>query len=218
MTRNEALAARGSWRRQAARAGAALVFGAALSGCTLVPNSAPADMYVLEAAAPRVGFDCALSFSVREVRLAGHLDRPEIVIGKVGARIETSQRALWASTPARELPAAIARALARRLRGSQIVPHPWRFGETPALAIEVDVDRLEPEGGQLVAEIRWSAAEPRGQSPAVARGSYVARVPMAAGDAAATAAAVVTALGGFVDALATRMAEHPQVGTLCEAK
>lgn len=192
-------------------AGALVAAAAALAGCggSLLPSRGePVRLYALQAAPPAQRLACPLRFSVREARLAGHLDRPEVVVGRDGPRIEAPLAAQWAAPLAPEVKRLLSRALADRLEGSFPVAHPWRLEDAPRLAVSVDFDRLEPEGGGLRAVGAWRLTD-----VAAGRGVDAGRFDdtIALGDApgvdraAATVAAIDVALGRLADRLAARV-------------
>ena len=194
------------------RAAVVIVAAAVLAGCggSLLPaRGEPVRLYALQAVAPAQRMACPVRFSVRDARLAGHLERPEVVVARDGPRIEAPLGAQWAAPLAPELKRLLSRALADRLDGSVPVAHPWRLEDAPRLAVTVDFDRLEPEGDRLRAVGVWRIAD-----VAAGRGIDVGRFDEALGladapgtdRAAATVAAIDVALGRLADRLATRVA------------
>ena len=214
----------GGAERGARRAAAlAWVTAAALAaGCGALGNKTPSRLHALDTRPAAAGAEraCALRFSVRELNLAGHLARPEVVTGRTGNRIEADADDLWAAPLATELRRIVALELADRLRGSQPVPHPWRLEEAPRLAVSIDVDRLEPAGGALQAAIGWRLVDVAGHR-VLAWGRWQAQPalgPIGAAEAAradATVAAMGAALAQFTDMLAARIAADPVAGGWC---
>lgn len=187
----------------------------ALAGCGgLLPNSEPARLHAIRLPAPTVQHACPVSFSVRDLRLAGHLDRPEVVLAVEGSRVVVEGDDLWASPLRAELPRLVARALADRLAGSRLQAYPWRFNEVPRLAVSVQLDRLEAEAGQMRLDASWSLVDPRASNRPLAHGRLVESMPItvppdAGGRADAVAEATGTALGRLADAMAARLAALP---------
>ena len=198
--------------RSAARGCALAVALASLAGCgggLLPARGEPVRLYALEAAAPAQRLSCPVRFSVRDTRLAGHLERPEVVVARDGPRIEAPVSAQWAAPLAAELKRQLSRALADRLEGSSPVPHPWRLEDAPRLAVSVDFDRLEPEGDRLRAIGIWRIADvAAGRSVEAGRfdESFLLAGSPGGDRAAATVAAIDAALGRLADQLAVRIA------------
>ena len=186
---------------------AALPLVALLAGCTGLITPSQSRLYALDAVPPGRTTPCPIGFSVRDVRVAGHLDRDELVVAREGARIRSSAEDIWSAPLKSELPRVLTRLLLARLEGSVAVPYPWRFNEQAALALDVDVDRLEPIGGELQAQLRWTVVEPT-TTPVrlIGRGSFDTRVALAGGAPDGTVRAIDVALGRFTDVLAGQAA------------
>lgn len=186
---------------------AALTIAALMAGCTGLITPSQSRMYALDAAPPGKTARCPIGFSVREVRVAGHLDRDELVVARDGAQIRASADDVWSAPLKSELPRVLTRLLLARLEGSVAVPYPWRFNEQASLALNVDVDRLEPIGGELHALLRWTVVEPT-TAPVrlIGRGTFDTRVPLVGSGPGDTVQAIDVALGRFADMLAGQAA------------
>lgn len=194
---------------------AALLAG--FAGCTGLVATSQSRLYALDAVPPGVTTRCPVTFSIRDVRIAGHLDRDEVVVGRDGPRVHASSDDVWAAPLKQELPRLLTRLLTDRLAGSVSVPYPWRFGEQPALALNVEVDRLDPVDGALQAALRWTVVEANATpSRVVGRGSFETRVPQTGTGAATVVRAIDVALGRFADTLAESAGREDVQRTICE--
>lgn len=225
----------GRWYRQLAmswatattlrHAGLATICAAAVaaSGCGLTPNMQSARLYALAVPASTSQARCAVSFGIRDVRLAGHLDRAEIVIARSGAVIQTSPLDVWAAPLRDDLRRIIGRSLAQRWDGSRLLPHPWRFGEVPVLAIDLQAEQLEPQGTVFEANVYWQmlrqtptpATAAGVPAPALATGVFRQRLPMQGNDAAAAVAAMNNALSALADELSRQGVGESGLAQLC---
>lgn len=202
-------------RRRALGACAAAVLSL-LAGCasfTNFGNKPPSRLYALDVAtAPAKRAPCGVRFAIRELRLAAHLERPEVVLAREGSRIVAEPSDLWAGPLAQQLRRELSRALVTRLEGSQAVPHPWRLDETPQLALVLEVDRLEAASNVLYASVGWRVVEVASNRQLASERSEIRRPLVAAQPAVngATAQSVVqaidAALADVADALAARIA------------
>lgn len=187
-----------------------------LAGCNVLPSQLSSRLHALPYIESASRAACAASFSIRDLRLAGHLDRAEVVTGHSGSLIEVSPLDLWASPLKDELRRALGHGLAARWIGARLVSHPWRFGETPDLALEVSVDRLEPIGHELQANIRWqwwTPATPARQPFAVGSLSRSLRLPDSS--ASATVLAISQVVEATADALAAQGSDQVALAALC---
>jgi uncharacterized lipoprotein YmbA len=190
---------------------------ALLSACSLLPESAPVHLFALDTVPSAETAPCAVSFSLRDIRLAGHLDRQEVIVARQGSELVASGNELWAAPLKREFARVLTGTLLSRWSGSVAIAHPWRQGEVPRLALNVDVDRLEPVADQLRATIRWTLVEPAAKSRVLDGGSFDTSVPMSARGAAPTVQAIDRAIGRFGDLLAKRARAAPALREACQA-
>ena len=209
-------------RPRAARHATRLPFAAtlaaltALGGCAGLGSAPPPRLFALAGApAAAAPVPCAMGFSIRDVRVAGHLDRAEIVTGREGPEIRAAADALWAAPLRAELPRLTAALLGQRLAGSRVVPYPWRFNEWPDAAFTFDIDRMEPVGDALQLAATWTAAVPGSAPRALGGGRFETTVPMSGHGAAATVRAADVALGRLADAVAAQAAPGGRLASGC---
>lgn len=136
------------------------VFAPVLVACSGLGQSQVARLYAIDLPAASSGLDCAISFSIRDLTLAGYLDRLEVVSERRNNEISASATELWAAPLKDELRRLIAVSLSLRWRASRAVGYPWRFQELPQVALSINVDRLDPSAGMFDSVIRWQAFQP----------------------------------------------------------
>lgn len=198
-------------RVTAARAAAAAVTAAfaALAGCVSLGQSAPSRLYALELPPLTRSIDCPVSYSVRDLTLAGYLDRLEVVSDRRGNEIQASSSDLWAAPLKDELRRLISLTLSQRWQGSRTVAYPWRFQELPQIALNVSVERLEPSGRSFESLIRWQAFRPADgarQAQVVAAGVHQRSTPMTANSANESVRVMSLAIDQFGDDVQRQLA------------
>lgn len=127
-----------------------------LSGaCSIFPTAATTSLYTLNLPAPIATQRCSANFSIRELKLAGYLDRAELVTDRSDAQVQASALHLWAGPLKDELRRTLGLAVSQRWTDSRLTSYPWRYGETPTVALDISIDQLEPVGGRLQIQARW---------------------------------------------------------------
>jgi uncharacterized lipoprotein YmbA len=154
------------FRGRAWRTGAGLVLAFGLAGCSLPGPQAPAQLYALSLPTPNASRDtsanstapaCALQFALRELELAGALDRPEIILRRDGPRLQASSMHLWAAPLRSELSRLLGAGLEQSLRGARQWPYPLRFGQRPDVLLSVTFDDFTRTSETMVLSMRWQA-------------------------------------------------------------
>jgi uncharacterized lipoprotein YmbA len=198
---------------------AAVMLAGALTACgSIFPDSPASRLYTIDVVAPLQSVRCPVSFSIRDLRLAGHLDREEVVLSRDGPEIRATPNDLWASPLKVEVPKVLTRLLLVRWEGSRAVQYPWRYNEVPLIALSLDVDRLEPNGDQLQAAIRWNAFDPAARSRQLDSGVFETSVPIADRSTSTSVQAINQALGRFADQLTTRARGDTDLGAVCSGR
>lgn len=175
---------------------------ATASGCNVFPEAGSATLHSLSAAPAGSPQRCAVSFSIRDLRLAGYLDRAEIITDRSGSQLQMSSLQLWAAPLKDELRRTIGRSVAERWSESRLVNHPWRFGETPDLAIDIAVEQLEPVAGNLAIQIDWQLLQLPNKS--LSKGSLRRALAMPAAGAAGAVAAINQTTAALADAISAQ--------------
>jgi uncharacterized lipoprotein YmbA len=173
---------------------------------SLGPRPVPPRYYVLEAPAGTAdpARAPAAVVGVRRVRLPPYLDRREVVTRDGPTKVEVASADRWAAP----LDALFASALAEDLRvavpAREVVTEPWPVGSAPEWVVSVEVLRFEGErDGTAVLEARWTV---RRRGEPAREGVTAARERGAAGDVAATAAALSRTVGALARDLAAAIA------------
>ena len=148
--------------------GAVLV---AVQACTVFPDSPAARLYALDLPPAESIGACPIRFAVRDVRLPGYLDRPELVLGRDGSRTEVSAQHLWAAPLASESTRLLGQGIQERLQGSQLMPYPIRLAERPEWIVIPVLSRFQLSAGKLGLEFSTTVikadgtTQPRGFGP-----------------------------------------------------
>ncbi len=177
------------------------------AGCvSLGPRPAPPRYYVLEAPAGTAEPARAPvgAIGLRRVRLPPYLDRREVVTREGATEVVVASADRWAAP----LDALFSGALAEDLRAAvparEVVAEPWPAAGAPEWVVSVEVLRFEGErDGTAALEARWTVLR-RGEP--VREGVTAARDRGAAGDVAATAAALSRTVGALARDLAEAIA------------
>ena len=216
-------------RRGLAAACTVIALSLLVAGCTTFAGFAskpPSRLYALDVSTvPATRAQCAVRFAIRELRLAAHLERPEVVLAREGSRIVAEPTDLWAGPLAQQLRRELSRALTARLDGSQAAPHPWRVDETPQLALAIEVDRLEEASGALQSSVSWRVIEVASNRQLASERwdnrRSIDKAPLATNgtNASAVVQAIDAALADLADVLAKRIATDAAIaGRWCGAR
>ena len=150
----------------------ATVFGFLLvsTACTVFPESPPAKLYVLELKPSRPIAACQLKFALRDVKLPGVLDRPEVLLGLDNGRAELSGQHLWAAPLSSELTRLVGQHMQEIFAEGQLMPYPIRARERPDWIVAVSIAKLSLSEGQLNLVLHGSVLadsdQNKSQSPA----------------------------------------------------
>lgn len=143
--------------------------------------------------------------AVREVSLAGYLDRQQIVRSSEDYRLTTSEDDWWGEPLAGMLTRVLVQALAQRLPRSSVVGADTAIRVTPDASVEVSIQRLDANGEGVVTLAAQIAIGHRSgrQDPRV-RG-FTTAVPPDGTDMRAHVAAASVAVGRLADATASML-------------
>ncbi len=191
----------------------------ALSGCNIFPPAPTAQLHTLLIAQTAQSQRCAVSFSVRDLRLAGYLDRAEILTDRTDSQVQVSSLNLWAAPIKDEIRRTVGTAINDRWTDSRLVSYPWRFGEMPAVALDLAIDQLEPVAGRLQVQARWqllSLATPgRENSKLIRHADFRQTLEVTPSGAMGTVAAINLALAALSNDIAQTAGATPMMVTLC---
>ncbi len=179
--------------------------GLAVSGCVSFKRTPGARYFVLrsrvEAKTPEVSV--AGSIGLLPVRVAGALDRPQLVTWTAPNELRLDELQRWAEPLDEGVARTLAGNLAALLPGDRILRAPWPAAASPRcrVATELGVFGLQPDGDvRLEASVVLLA--PREEHVLARRAFAEIRKPVAGG-----AAATVDAMSELVAALARQIAE-----------
>jgi len=145
-----------------------------------------------------------LAVELRRISLAGYLDRAEIVRGTVSYQLKVSDIDRWGEPLGRMLERVLTEDLVTRLPNAAVFAESGAISTKPDLVVEIDVQRLEPQGDAVVL-LAQIAVRPEGGTAMAETVRLVA--PM--GDPASTPAQVAgmsAAIGQLADTLASLLA------------
>jgi uncharacterized lipoprotein YmbA len=166
------------------------------------PNPTLYTLSVVPAHAPSNG---PAVISVREVSIAGYLERSEIVRSVNNNRIDVLANQWWGEPLAPMLSRVLVEDLSQRLPGSVVFGENGAINTTAAVSIEVNIERMDATGPQsvaLVAHVAINFANSKGrQVLRTVRLQAQAPASDVAGEVAAMSAAVGQLADGIVDLL-----------------
>ena len=173
-----------------------------LAGCA----SPQPSFYTLAATAGTTYPATARAVELRRIGLAGYLDRPEIVRGAGDYRVDFHDTERWAEPLGTLIERVFTEDLVRRLPGASVYGESGAISITPDLVVEVDVQRLDPESGEVVL-LAQIAVRPEGDKAAGTTRAATVRLTAPSGTTTRDLAAAESALiGQLADAVAERVA------------
>lgn len=180
-----------------------------LAACS--PKTHPAQFYRLEplgaAPAPITSDKPLRVIGLGPVRIPAYLDRPQIVTGAAGNRMNLDEYHRWAEPLRDTVGSVLGENLSARVSGAHLVVFPWNRAITPDYQIEIDFSRfhVNDEG---VAELwaNWSIL--RNNKPLLLQTSRIA-LPASGRDADALVAAQNRTLAQFSEELALALSKLP---------
>ncbi|MCK8783090.1 PqiC family protein [Roseomonas sp. NAR14] len=169
----------------------------ALAGCA----SPEAAFFTLAAVPGTPRPAAARSLEVRRVTLAGYLDRPGIVRGNAGYRLDIASNERWGEPLGDMIGRVLVENLTQRLPGGSVVAEGGALSTDTALIAEVDVQRFDAEAGRVLLLAQMAVRPRQGRLPGTARTLRI-EVPIGGAGTAAQVAAMSAALGQLADAIA----------------
>ena len=192
-----------------------------LSACSILPTAANTSLYSLNLGTPGTSQRCTVSFSIRELKIAGYLDRAEVVTDRSDAQIQASALHLWAAPLKDELRRTVGLAVGQRWENSRLISYPWRYGETPAVALDISIDQLEPVAGRLHMQARWQLiglnSPGRENTRLIRNSNFQKSMNLPVNDANAVVVAINQALSLLSDEIAQSATEPASRASLCGA-
>jgi len=142
------------------------------------------------------------------VRIPGYLDRPQIVTGATGSRLELDEYHRWAEPLRDTLGRVLSENLAARLPRDHLLTFPWNRALTPDYQIEIDITRFHVNA-EGVAELwaTWSVLQHN--QPVLLKKSRIAQ-PVQGNDTDARITAQNLVLGRFGRELAEALTALPK--------
>ena len=136
----------------------------ALAGCA---TSTPARFYVLVPAdlAPRGAPLRDLVLGVGPVRLADHLERPQLISRDDGNRLQVEEFERWGGTLEANILWVLAENLSRGLGTGSVVTYPWERALDPRYQVILDIREFEPvREGEVRLTALWRVLDRGGEA------------------------------------------------------
>ncbi|MFC7477719.1 membrane integrity-associated transporter subunit PqiC [Dankookia sp. GCM10030260] len=140
--------------------------------------------------------------ALRDVSLAGYLDRLQIVRSSEDFRLTVSDSEWWGEPLGGMLTRVLAVALAQRLPRSSVVGADTAISVSPDVTVEISIQRLDSDGEGAVALVAQIAIGQRAGRRAPIVRSFNTAVPQVGTDARSFVAAASVAVGRLADASA----------------
>lgn len=189
-------------------AGLALAAAAMVAAC-----ASPNPTYYTLAAVPGPALPTpAERVELRQLGLAGYLDRPEIVRSTSGFQVELIPNVRWGESTSGMIERVITENLIRRLPAASVVSETGAISTTPDLVVEIDVQRLDTDAsGGVVLLAQVAVRHETGGMHADAE-TYRLTAPPASGSTRDLVAAESQLLGELADRIAATVAGTPAAG------
>ncbi len=194
------------------------IAGFSSAGCSiLAPRPDPSRFFTLtavdasqaqSAAAP--ASKGSLTYGLGPVTLPPYLDRNAMAMRVSPTEVKYSTVDRWAEPLQVSVPRVLLENIATQLSSDHVVKYPWDAASPVDYRIEVEVLQFESNAaGNSQLAARWRIRDGRSGKELVARSSSIERSG-AAGDAAASAAALSGALGGLSDDIVAAARQLPR--------
>ncbi len=152
----------------------ALSLALALAGCA---TSTPARFYVLAPAdlEPSGAPLRDLVLGIGPVRLADHLERPQLISREGGNRLQVEEFERWGGTLEANIIWVLAENLSRGLGTGSVVTYPWERALDPRFQVVLDIREFEPvRAGDVRLTALWRILGRDGEVLLVVRKSVIA--------------------------------------------
>jgi ABC-type transport auxiliary lipoprotein component len=124
---------------------------------------------------------CPIKFSLRDVKIPGYLDRAEVLLNKVGSRVDLSASHLWAAPLSLELTRLLGQAINEQLGQSELLPYPLRQNERPEWLFHMEISRVDLDMRELSIQLSFYASSLKSPIESEApsyRSSITSKVPL----------------------------------------
>jgi uncharacterized lipoprotein YmbA len=142
---------------------------------------------------------------LRQIALAGFLDRQQIVRSSENYRLDVMANDWWGEPLGAMLGRVLVDELSQRLPGSSVYAESGAVSVSPDASVELNVQRLDADAaGNVVLAAQAAVVFERRRSAPVTR-SFRVVVPQPTADVPGEVAAISTAVGQLADGLATML-------------
>src|SRR4051812_45995712 len=179
------------------RAGTVLCCIALLTAC----SSPPPRLYTIGIQDGPSITDAPKTIELRDVALAGYLDRPQIVRSSDGYRLEVMANDTWGEPLGGMVGRVLSIELAQRLSGSNVYSGRSAIAAMADAVVEVNIQRMDVGGDGKLILLAQVAVKFRSKPQPVAR-TFTISKPLADVSTATEVAAISAAIGELADGLA----------------
>ena len=189
--------------------------GLLLAGCVSLKRTPEARFFVLRSlveplppgATPAPG-----AVGVLNVRLPGHLERPQIIVWRAPNEMSVDEFTRWAEPLGGAVSRVLAENLAALLPEHPVVRYPWPAATKLIGRIAVEIRSFAPQpSGEVRLEGRWTILTPDQERAVAFRPFVLTRGPLPAGPEGADPGASVEAMSALLADLAREIAPAVRV-------
>ena len=141
---------------------------------------------------------------VGPIRLAGYLDRPQIIEGQGTHRLKLHEFDRWAGTLQENALQVLSDVMQDELPQAQVLPYPWHSRVEPDYEVVLNISRLERQGNRVVLRARWTLLG-QGREQQIALGGEGFEASLAGSDMSAMAAAASQVLSQLARRIASEL-------------
>lgn len=164
---------------------AALSCALLLAGCVSLKRTPEARFFVLRSLVeplPASGAAPGSSLGVLDVRLPGHLERPQLIVWRAPNEVRVDEYTRWAEPVTDAVGRVLTENLAALLPEHLVVRYPWPSSTKLIARIGVEIETFAPQpNGEVLLEGRWGILTPDVERALVQRSFLLKRGPLVAG-------------------------------------
>ena len=189
---------------------AALSCALLLAGCVSLKRTPAARFFVLRSLVeplPASGAAPGSSLGVLDVRLPGHLERPQLIVWRAPNEVRVDEYTRWAEPVTDAVARVLTENLAALLPEHLVVRYPWPASTKLIARIGVEIETFAPQpNGEVLLEGRWGVLTPDVERALVQRPFRLRRGPLVPGPQGADPGQSVQAMSELLADLAREIA------------
>lgn len=141
---------------------------------------------------------------VGPIRLAGYLDRPQIIESQGTHRLKLHEFDRWAGTLQENALQVLSDVMQEALPQAQVLPYPWHSRVETDFEVVLDISRFERQGDRVILRARWTLLG-QGREKQIALGGERFETRLAGSDMTAMAAAASQTLAQLAERIASEL-------------